>query len=389
MHTTIDLTAPFDPTGMPTVSGAQLLQLVSGLVPHWDKGMIIYTTDNGAGVPDVPDAAVTTIWKRFIWLREGATTVTPYIWNDAAPVHNDGAGNAINKWYSLTSSVGAGTITGAMIANDTILDANIHNLDASKLFGSIVNPVLGNLLVDLIATGTDVKGALTALIIQPDAVTAAKILDNNVINSKVQSVVTTNPSTAATTGLSVPEKIRPSGTALASLRTNSGATASEWFDSWIAKLANPTTAADVGKTVIVDNPYTGGFKLSAVANSYKIYRTPTPVAITNNGLIVDTGHGLGGVPDVVDWKVICTSNTGEYVIGDEVSIHSVQNYHLPPEVVEQAFSGGANATNVFLAMDIEGSIGYQLTDKKVPGAGAVLVFDKTKWSVKVCAIKYI
>ena len=80
---TQDLNAPFDPTAYLNITGAQLLQLITGATPGTNNGIVIATSDV-AGVPDVPDAATTTKWKNYIWLRRGATSNTPYIWNDAA-----------------------------------------------------------------------------------------------------------------------------------------------------------------------------------------------------------------------------------------------------------------------------------------------------------------
>ena len=52
---TQDLTAPFDPTAFTTITGAQLLQLVTGLSPNINTGFILISTDI-AGVAQVPAA---------------------------------------------------------------------------------------------------------------------------------------------------------------------------------------------------------------------------------------------------------------------------------------------------------------------------------------------
>ena len=388
MHTTIDLTAPFDPTGMPSLSGVQLLQLISGLVPHWDKGMIIYTADNGAGVPDVPDAAVTTIWKRFIWIREGATTVTPYVWNDAASVHNDGAGNPLSKWYSLTSSIGTGTITGAMIANNTILDASLTTVDAARLFGSIINPVLSNLLIDLIATGTDVKGALTALIIQPNAVTSAK----------VQSVNHTSNITAAGTGLSAVDTIRPSTTALTVLRTNTARNSVEWQVVKITEMANPAGAGDANKTVVVD---AGGnnFVLSAAPITTGFTSTSVALkALNSAGLLINNeAHGLKLLgADAAPTRLRCVLIRQNVVTADgytyldevdPVNFFCYTTIGAVYDVVEPLIAFGANKTVVWATQNkINAGVESIYVKHKSTGVAVdISASTVTDWSIKIYA----
>ncbi len=80
---TQDLIKGIDLSGSGLVTGTQLDQLVDLGTPYSDKGIIMVTADV-AGVADVPDASVTTKWTRYFWLRQGATSVTAYVWNPAA-----------------------------------------------------------------------------------------------------------------------------------------------------------------------------------------------------------------------------------------------------------------------------------------------------------------
>lgn len=259
----LDITAGLDPTGYTSITGAQLLQIMSAASPYSDKGFIVLTSDDGSGIPEVPAADVTTKWQRYIWLRKGATSLTPYVWNDAASNHNDGSGNNIKKWYSLTSSIGTGEITADMIADNTITNDKIVSLDGTKLTTGISTVVLNIILAAVVASGVDITGTLSSLVIVNNAVTSAKILDEAVINSKLQNVNQLSSSTAATTGFDATTKMRPSGTAFAFPRTNTGKTAVEWVRRMITELPDPTSSADVGKVVRVASPYSSGYELSS------------------------------------------------------------------------------------------------------------------------------
>jgi hypothetical protein len=89
---TQDFEKGLDFTGLVSASGADHNQLIDLAVPKDDtgglgKGLIIITIDTAFDIPDVPDADVTTKWKRYMWVRRPYTTVvdrTPlvYTWDD-------------------------------------------------------------------------------------------------------------------------------------------------------------------------------------------------------------------------------------------------------------------------------------------------------------------
>ena len=129
----IDFVAPFDPTGYASITGAQLLQLVSGLCPNTDTGLNLITVDMGL-FPQVPNAFVTTKWQNYTWIRQSATYVTAYVWNA-----NGATDATFLNWVTLASAaIGPSTIQGYMIANNTIPSSAIISISSTQITGSAV-----------------------------------------------------------------------------------------------------------------------------------------------------------------------------------------------------------------------------------------------------------
>jgi len=130
---TQDLTAPFDPTAFTTITGAQLLQLVTGLSPNINTGFILISTDI-AGVAQVPAANTTTKWQNYMWLRVQPTYVTAYIWNP-----NGATDPTFLNWVTISSaSIGPGSIQGYQIAANTIPATSIISISSAQITGSVV-----------------------------------------------------------------------------------------------------------------------------------------------------------------------------------------------------------------------------------------------------------
>jgi len=181
-----DLIVGLDPTGYLEITGAQLAQLVNSATPQSDRGLCLLTADVGVN-PTVPDAATITKWKRYLWIRQAATSIGVYAWNE-----NGGSDATYLKWQAVNVvGIGPGTIVNSMIADNTIQDVKIVSLDYSKITGAPTGlPPSGTASGDLTGTYPSpsiVAGAVTAAKLATDSVIAAKIADGAVTISKLLS----------------------------------------------------------------------------------------------------------------------------------------------------------------------------------------------------------
>lgn len=123
--TTQDLTKGIDITGLTSVSGSQMNQLVDAGRSASDKGLVITSTDTAIGVPDVPNPNLAYIgitptwWTRYLWVRQPhADDPDPitrlYYWAEEQT-----SDATYLKWFDLTGFIE----DVETIANDAASDA--------------------------------------------------------------------------------------------------------------------------------------------------------------------------------------------------------------------------------------------------------------------------
>lgn len=130
-----DLNAPFDPTGYGQISGAQLLQLVTGATP---TGGLVLNSPDINGLVQTPDANTNVKWQRYLWLRVitdaggNPTGVGLYYWNSAAV--ND---PTYLKWQSVIyGAIPANSVGNAQLQPASVTDDKIVSMSYAKLSGA-------------------------------------------------------------------------------------------------------------------------------------------------------------------------------------------------------------------------------------------------------------
>ena len=154
---TQDLQAPFDPTGYGAITGAQLLQLITGAYPGTNTGLVIVTSGTTTN-PTVPDAITNPKWQKYLWLHVYTDngSVGAFVWN---PALQSSLGVNFQNWTPISQAViPAGTIQGYMIAANTIpATAIVGGLTYSTIVGA---PALA--ASNTANTGIAVDGILTS-----------------------------------------------------------------------------------------------------------------------------------------------------------------------------------------------------------------------------------
>lgn len=120
----------FDPTGQTQITGAQLRQLDTGIIPNGDRGFNLFSIDT-AGVPDVPNGNATVAFQRYLWVRRTATAVIVYQWN---PFKSADA--TLLQWEAIAvAQLPANSVGTLQIQDGSITDIKIANMSYSKLLG--------------------------------------------------------------------------------------------------------------------------------------------------------------------------------------------------------------------------------------------------------------
>lgn len=250
---TQDLVPPFDPTGYATLTGAQLLQLITGTTPYLNQGMTVWTADIG-GVPQVPAANVNTKWQRYIWIRVQPAAVSAYLWNQ-----NGITDPTYSNWVPMQGAIAALSILGSMIAENTITADKIVGIDWSQ----ITSGVPAGFTPGGVAGGS-LAGVYPNPTIAPLAVTGANIANQTITSANIASnSITAN--LMAPGSVSIASVVGPPVNIgdLVGVTSNVGNGVLGYFvPKLITQLTNPGGVGDAGKVPTVNNAG-NGFQLSA------------------------------------------------------------------------------------------------------------------------------
>jgi hypothetical protein len=201
---TFDFTKGLDFTALASASAGDHNSLVDAATPYvTDKGIVMVSNDSALNTPDVPNAASTTKWKNYIWIRRPhstATNTTPiaYMWNE-----NTTSVATYLKWQRIpadTSTVDAAlaaltlrvedleavNVTLQALVNAANSNAATANTNASAAL-STANAANANALQaisDLDTPTTGVKARVTAL--------EGTVATHTTQIAGIQSQVTTN-----------------------------------------------------------------------------------------------------------------------------------------------------------------------------------------------------
>jgi len=178
-----DFTKGIDFTALTSATAADHNSLVDGGVPYvTDKGIVMVSNDTALNTPDVPNAAATTKWKNYIWIRRPhstATNTTPiaYMWNENAvsvatylkwqriPADTSTVDAALAALTLRVEDLEAVNVTLQALVNAANSNATLakENADAALSTANAANANALTALSDLNTPTTGVKDRVTAL----------------------------------------------------------------------------------------------------------------------------------------------------------------------------------------------------------------------------------
>lgn len=214
--TTADFIHGIDFTGVTELNESELNDLVDLAYPAAGHGLVLVSRDKNLHDPDVPDAAITTKWKNYIWIRvpHASETVntTPliYAWNEEV-TYND----TYLHWVVVTQDVGA--LTDRV---DTLEDTVAgHTTSITSLTTTVGNASSG-LVADVTTANTNASAALTAT----DGKLSTVDLNDEIVKLFDKNATTANKTSSrnAVTDCVQADKLNTVDSRLAALETAAG-----------------------------------------------------------------------------------------------------------------------------------------------------------------------
>lgn len=362
-----------DLTGATSVTAAQLNQILTSGYPFTDKGMIIWTTDGGGGVPNTPDAVTYPSFALCIWGRisPSTSTISLYYWNP-----NTGSVAFFAKWQSIISSIPARTITGTMVALGTLTGDNMVPL-------SIFDSQIASLSGAKIIAGTIPASAFTSTI-PGTSITANSITSGQVSITDATALINTNIQSIAQAGggleaVGATGKLKVDGTANQLLQVNAGATAL----AWVTDLFHTLSVAGIGtagQTPVVNS---GATAIGWASTFSKVVSITDP---NNAGLPADDSptvipHTLGATPKYVRVVLVNLTGQGGYSAGDEVDISAITYSNGTFRICPIGITSGATSVAVLISSAISGSPFSILTK----GGTTLTTITRADWIFKLYA----
>lgn len=288
-----DFTKGLDMTALVNGTFADLNNLVDLAAPKSDdasngKGMIIWTVDTALDTPNVPNASVTTKWKRYLWLRlrhVSSIDQTPaiYFWNDL--FHLDAT---YLRWQDVTAEI------------------------------DIVSGVAASALAN---ANTAITNAANALSVANAANASAASANSKATSAETNATNAVALVTAAQTDAT---------TALANAATAQAT----------ANTAKTTADTATTNLATLDASYT------AFKAAYTIIESAATV-LTGSGLVVTLTPGYR--PKHVQWVLVVNTAHGSFNANDEIDVNCIHGNSGNPYI---GFEASTTLTTISLYLSV-------------------------------------
>jgi hypothetical protein len=153
-----------------------------------------------------------------------------------------------------------------------------------------------------------------------------------------------------------------------------------------------TTPPSAGGLVANNTDTGGGFERvlttsDLISATFATFISPLTVLSGNVDTLITEAHSLGGIPDIIQLILECTTGEFGYVVGDQIIMNPGQSERDEGASVAQNWNLlSADATDIDFVIGSEVAFGVSIPDKLTPGAPATATV--TRWSFLVKAIRF-